>query len=94
MVVGLYDYLEWMYNSNEEYQEKYEGSFECFVNDYLHGTLGIEEGLTHEEFINDDESCDYIGTCDFIAEIDKDKRTIDILVVKDDNECPRLKGLE
>ena len=73
---NLFDYLETIYNSNEQYQEDYE--LEDFITWFIRQTFGFT-GAMHEGFVDDDN--DEL-VCEFTPDIKLDfkNKTIEIVV--------------
>jgi len=73
---NLFDYLEGIYNSSEEYQEDYE--LEDFITWFIRMTFGFN-GALREGFVDDDSS---ELVCEFTPDIKLDftNKTIKIIV--------------
>ena len=74
---NLFDYLEGIYNSSEEYQKDYD--LEDFIQWFIVGSLGINMAI-HEGYLYDDEERGVICTFKPDLKIDMKTKTIEILV--------------
>jgi len=75
--MNLFDYLENIYKSNEEYQKDYD--LEDFITWFIVGTFGINMAI-HEGFLYDDEERGLICTFKPDVKINMETKTIEIVV--------------